>query len=311
MVGVGGFERGVDVGGLTEVVDRLAAIDKGYWPDVAVADTFIEVRREIDRLESVAAGLLVAVEGRQIPYGDGATSVSAWAQWRTGQRWSEAKASFDAGVACEQLPLTAKAWAQGEISASTARSICRGLRAGHEEVYREVEEALVHFAAERNISDLDGLIAYYRKCCDAVDDREPAEKNGVHLSPVDGRWVLNGDLDALGGKTLDRAIEAALDIPSDSDDTRSPARRRADALTRIARFFLDHEHLPIEGGEAPHVSLTISWEMRRALARRDRHCRYPGCSRKVSWCEAHHVIAWWNGGNTALDNVTRHEYDHT
>ncbi len=353
---------GVDLEPLAGIAGRLASIDTSLWSDAALADTFIGLRREIDRLESVAARLFVAAEGRGIPYGQGATSPAAWAQWRTGQRWAEAKASFDAGLACEQLPLTAKAWAQGEISASTARTICRGLRKGHEQVYREVEDTLVHFAAERNIAELDGLIGYYRKCCDTVDDREPSDQNGVQLSRVGDRWALDGDLDALGGDTLSRAVNAALDLPTEGDE-RSPARRRADALVRIADYFLDHEDLPVEAGEAPHVSLTIGWEtimswlpipavpqdptdlaallsgaqrdqllcdaniariilgpdsqpldvgrtqrvvprwMRRAVALRDRHCRYPGCDRRPHRCEVHHVTAWTDGGATALWNL--------
>ncbi len=328
----------------------------------ALADRFVELRAEIDRLESQAARLLVAVEDRGIPYGQGATSVGAWAQWRTGQRWADAKASFDAGLACEQLPLTAKAWAQGEISASAARTICRGLRPGHEQVYREVEDTLVYFAAEHNMAELDGLIGYYRRCCDQVDDREPADRNGAHLSPVADRWQLDADLDALAGETVKRAVDAATDLPADGD-TRSPARRRADALVRICRFFLDHEDLPVEGGEAPHVTLVIPWDqitdcipcpaiprdptnlvaflsggqraqllcdcniarmilgpdsqpldvgraqravprwLRRAVAQRDRHCRYPGCDRRPHRCEVHHVIAWTHGGPTALSNL--------
>ncbi len=359
---VSGVAVQADTDRLREVVDQFAGIDASNWPDVAVADTFIELRREIDRLECVAARLLVAVEGRQIPHGDGATSVFAWSQWRTGQRAPEAKASFDAGVACESLPLTAKAWEQGEISASLARTICRGLRAGHEDVYVDIEEHLVHFAAERNVRDLDGLVGYYRKCCDELDDREPTEKNGLHLSPVNGRWAVNGDFDALGGEFLKRAVDAATDMPTEGDD-RSPAQRRADALVRIAKFFLGHEDLPMEGGEAPHVNVTFAWEtvqrwlpipvvpqdpadlaarlsgaqrdqllcdgniariilgpdsqpldvgreqrtaprwIRRAVANRDRGCRFPGCDRRVNRCEIHHVIPWWNGGATALHNL--------
>ena len=32
-------------------------------------------------------------------------------------------------------------------------------------------------------------------------------------------------------------------------------------MVRVCRFFLDHEDgLPIEAGQAPHITLTISWE---------------------------------------------------
>jgi hypothetical protein len=42
---------------------------------------------------------------------------------------------------------------------------------------------------------------------------------------------------------------------------------------------------------------------RRALAARDGGCSFPGCTRPAAWCEAHHVIAWLDGGLTDLDNL--------
>ena len=134
---------GVGLDRLGEAVDEIATFDVMAETDAALVDTFIELRRQIDRLECTTANVLASIEGRRIPYGAGAASAPAWAQWQTGQRWQDAKASFDAGLACEQLPLTAKAWADGEISASAARTICRGIKAGHEDVYVELEAELV------------------------------------------------------------------------------------------------------------------------------------------------------------------------
>ncbi|MEX1006453.1 MAG: DUF222 domain-containing protein [Acidimicrobiia bacterium] len=42
---------------------------------------------------------------------------------------------------------------------------------------------------------------------------------------------------------------------------------------------------------------------RRALARRDKHCRFPGCDRPVRWTDAHHIVHWIRGGPTDLDNL--------
>ena len=228
---------GTDLHELHGLVGRLARVeDFSEWTDTALPDTFCDVRREIDRLESVAAGLLASIEGRRIPYGDGATSAPAWAQWQAGRRWQDAKASLDAGRVRERLPATHRAWADGEISASAARTICRGIREGHEDVYVELEQELVGRAAERNFRELDGIIRYYRKCADELNDREPSDRNGAHISPVGDRYALNGDFDAKGGKTISEAVNAALDMPTDGDE-RSLARRRADAIVRIAEFF--------------------------------------------------------------------------
>jgi hypothetical protein len=47
---------------------------------------------------------------------------------------------------------------------------------------------------------------------------------------------------------------------------------------------------------------TIPPALRRALAARDRSCRFPGCER-TRFIDAHHVRHWGRGGDTSLDNL--------
>jgi len=46
---------------------------------------------------------------------------------------------------------------------------------------------------------------------------------------------------------------------------------------------------------------TIPPAIRRALAARDRQCRFPGCAAKH--CDAHHIRHWADGGATKLENL--------
>ncbi len=41
---------------------------------------------------------------------------------------------------------------------------------------------------------------------------------------------------------------------------------------------------------------------RREIMRRDRHCRFPGCT-NVTFTNVHHIVAWKPGGRTDLDNL--------
>jgi hypothetical protein len=41
----------------------------------------------------------------------------------------------------------------------------------------------------------------------------------------------------------------------------------------------------------------------QALWIRDQGCTFPGCSRPPSWCDAHHVWHWCDGGPTDLSNL--------
>ncbi|MDF2092533.1 HNH endonuclease signature motif containing protein [Knoellia sp. 3-2P3] len=36
---------------------------------------------------------------------------------------------------------------------------------------------------------------------------------------------------------------------------------------------------------------------------RDGGCTYPGCTVPAQWCDAHHGVPWWAGGDTALANT--------
>jgi hypothetical protein len=47
----------------------------------------------------------------------------------------------------------------------------------------------------------------------------------------------------------------------------------------------------------------ISPSQKRALRARDRHCRFPGCDRPVSWTSPHHIEFWAQGGPTNLPNL--------
>jgi hypothetical protein len=66
---------------------------------------------------------------------------------------------------------------------------------------------------------------------------------------------------------------------------------------------------PILGGARSQVldvgrsTRVVSPAQRHALAVRDGGCVFPGCSRPVGWCEAHHVWHWLDGGPTDLGNL--------
>jgi Domain of unknown function (DUF222) len=64
-------------------------------------------------------------------------------------------------------------------------------------------------------------------------------------------------------------------------------------------------HDPSDGHEQHdhHVAPTIPSHIRRKVISRDRHCRYPGCSRPAKWSEIHHIRYRRNGGDHSLINL--------
>jgi hypothetical protein len=57
---------------------------------------------------------------------------------------------------------------------------------------------------------------------------------------------------------------------------------------------------PLDLGRSTRV---VQPAQRAALAVRDSGCVFPGCARPLSWCEAHHLRHWLDGGPTDLANL--------
>ena len=94
-----------------------------------------------------------------------------------------------------------------------------------------------------------------------------------------------------------RRGQAALEEAGGIRVSAATARRLAcDAATVEMQHGPDGQ--PLDVGRKTR---TISPALRRALAARDRHCRFPGC--QAHRCDAHHVRHWAQGGATALDNL--------
>ncbi len=60
------------------------------------------------------------------------------------------------------------------------------------------------------------------------------------------------------------------------------------------------DNLPIGYGRARY---TVPRRLFRLVAQRDGGCRFPGCERPVSYCDAHHLHHWRKGGFTDYDNL--------
>ncbi len=76
------------------------------------------------------------------------------------------------------------------------------------------------------------------------------------------------------------------------------ARISCDA--QVLPVWLDVAGVPTALGRTQRI---FSVHQRRLLALRDGHCRFPGCSRAPAYTDAHHVVAWSDGGATDIDNA--------
>jgi len=89
-------------------------------------------------------------------------------------------------------------------------------------------------------------------------------------------------------------LKAAADLLSGPGGLASYLR------TRLAPGTVASVSLPLDVGA---VTETIPVHLRRAVAVRDRGCRFPGCDQPVMACQPHHIIPRAQGGPTCLTNM--------
>ena len=84
-------------------------------------------------------------------------------------------------------------------------------------------------------------------------------------------------------------------------DVLSPGTvRRMACDAQIIPVVLGSDSEPLDLGRARRL---FTRGQRLALTIRDKGCSYPGCSIPATWCDAHHVTHWANGGPTDLSNA--------
>ncbi|QUQ66044.1 HNH endonuclease signature motif containing protein [Kutzneria sp. CA-103260] len=90
---------------------------------------------------------------------------------------------------------------------------------------------------------------------DDPDLAEPA-REFHYTNRRDGSMVFRGKFDPESGATLE-AMLSPLAKPASASDTRTTAQRQGDALAEIIDLAAGSDSLPDEGGEKPHLALTM------------------------------------------------------
>jgi len=142
----------------------------------------------------------------------------------------------------------------------------------------------------------DGETPWDRRLCDALIETIRSSGGGsASASPY--LVVAHVPLDALideSGETTGLAGELETDDLISCETVR---RIACDATIAIA-VDDDVGHTMFEG----RTRREPTDAQRREIRRRDRHCRFPGCT-NATFTNAHHVKPWKPGGKTDLDNL--------
>jgi hypothetical protein len=146
----------------------------------------------------------------------------------------------------------------------------------------------------RNQRRADALVAVARHFLDHADVAATTRGSRPEVHVV----VTVADLEQAVGRSLD----------GDALDPVAIGSLLCDA--GLHRVVTDGRSVVLDVGR---TTRTVSHHLLSALAVRDGGCRFPGCDRPVSWCEAHHVMPWQHGGETAPSNLVllcwRHHHD--
>ena len=249
---------------LRSAVDAFRAETLPDLPDARMEEDFAELQHAGEQIELERLRRLAEIERRGLFKRDGYLSAAAWLATSFKVSWGAARDQVRVARGLDEMPDTRRALEEGELSMSAVRTLV-GARDFDPASFARSEEHLVEAARIHSIGDLQRVVTYWRQAVERESSSEGEEKlrrrRRLHASASFlGMVRVDGDLDPETGETLLTALGAVLDAESRSrgtEDDRTPAQRRADALGEICSQWLDSSDRPSVAGERPHVTVTV------------------------------------------------------
>jgi hypothetical protein len=209
-----------------------------------------------DRLDARITAAVGVFDSLQLWDIDGATSMTAWLRSNARMTSRSAGRLSLRARRLHRLPVGAAAYADGSLSGGQVDAILAHLDDETVGILADQEAELVPFLVPLTVAGVSRAMARWKE--QATPERpEPKEpERSLHLSQtLDDRYVLDGSFDADGGSVIATALRLAM--TEDTDVSRTPSTRRADAMVDICRFFLDHQQGRAGGRHRPHVNVVV------------------------------------------------------
>ena len=177
------------------------------------------------------------------------------------------------------LPLLGAALADGVIGLEQTRIIVATMKGLPARVDPETRDLVQKTLVEAGITTEPAPFAEFARMialtCDpdgTLDEPNPTDKVELTLgtrNPVTGLTRFTGRLDDYGVEVLGQATDGLAAPQPGVDgtpDPRSAATRRGQALVEALHRYLDVGDVPIQGGERPHITLTMDYaDLQRAV----------------------------------------------
>jgi hypothetical protein len=236
-------------------------------PDARIEEDFAELQRAGELLEAERLRRLAEIDRRGLFERDGHLSAASWLASGFKVAWGGAREQVRVARALDRMARARCAFEAGEVSMSGVRVLATAHEA-EPEAFARAEAELVGAARIHSVGDLQRVVALWRQTVEHErvlgGEDELRRRRRLHASvTLMGSVRVDGDLDPETGESLLSALRAVLDAEARSgstDDERTPAQRRADALGEICRQWLDDSDRPSVAGERPHLTLTVAAE---------------------------------------------------
>ena len=184
---------------------------------------------------------------------------------------------------------------RGRLSPEVGAVVQRALEAAGEQLYRESQDEVPATGSAREQDPTSSPTVGQRRADALGLIAESALTAHLDRGTTGDRYQVVVHVDADGLADNEDGGQAALDdgigVPAESS-----RRIACDASAVVMRHARDGTVLDVG-----RKTRTIPPAIRRALASRDRRCRFPGCESRH--CDAHHLRHWADGGATRLENL--------
>jgi len=258
----------------------------------------------------------------------GFVTTAHWLNYSCGIGLIAAREKVRVAMALRGLPKVAQCFSQGSVSYSKVRALTRVADADN-------EQSLLDIARHATAAQAERIFRQYKQTRDSAEapvEQTPANRPRNRFS---SHWDEQGNLVFRGRLSPEQGALVLAAMQREQDDG---AQTNGSAERYQIHVELDNQIQHIRGGpgiadkiierlscdaslvthqcgsdgqplNVGRKTRTIPPALRRALEKRDKGCRFPGCTH-TRFVDAHHIRHWARGGETKMSNLvllcTRH-----
>ncbi|OZD72439.1 hypothetical protein CH272_14385 [Rhodococcus sp. 05-340-1] len=169
-------------------------------------------------------------------------------------------------------------------------------------------EPVGHFGSDTGDDTADKTAA--REAAVARDLRTQRERHHDALKLALRHTLASGTLGTHRGLPVTAIVTMTLkDLEAGCGYAMTGTGSRVSIRDAIRMASHAHHYLTIfdDNGRALYLGRSkriASADQRIVLIARDRGCSFPSCTRPATWCQAHHLTDWIDGGTTDIDGLT-------